>query len=126
MVTEPSSATESVSSPATGASLTSVTVIVTVAVSHSLSGEPAVVPDDFIEQLQADADGDGLLVMPAHRLLPGEAVDITEGPLAGLQGIYTQAQGEHRALVLLDLLGGRQSVMLPTYVLQPAGAARAA
>ena len=49
-----------------------------------------------------------------------------EGPLAGLQGIYTQAQGEHRALVLLDLLGGRQSVMLPTYVLQPAGAARAA
>ena len=44
VVTEPSSATVSLSSTAIGASLTSVTVIVTVAVSHCESATPSVVP----------------------------------------------------------------------------------
>ena len=90
------------------------------------AGQPASVPDAFIEHLQADADADGLITLPGRRLLPGERVAITEGPLAGLQGIYTQAQGEQRALVLLELLGGAQSVALPTCVLEPAGPAIAA
>src|SRR5690606_247840 len=70
------------------------------------AGEPAIVPGEFIERLQADANADGLITLPERRLLPGERVAITEGPLAGLQGIYTQAQSEQRALVLLDILGG--------------------
>lgn len=90
------------------------------------AGEPASVPDEFIARLLADADAEGLITLPERRLLPGEPVLVTEGPLAGLQGIYTQAQSEHRALVLLEILGGSQSVTLPTYVLQPAGAPRAA
>lgn len=90
------------------------------------AGLPATVPDDFIERLQADANADGLITLPERRLLPGERVAITDGPLAGLQGIYTQAQGEQRALVLLELLGGAQSVALPNYVLEPVGPAQAA
>ncbi|KFN47917.1 hypothetical protein N790_07140 [Arenimonas malthae CC-JY-1] len=90
------------------------------------AGLPATVPDEFIERLQADANADGLITLPERRLLPGERVAITDGPLAGLQGIYTQAQGEQRALVLLEILGGVQSVALPNYVLEPVGPAQAA
>ena len=90
------------------------------------AGLPATVPDEFIERLQADANADGLVTLPERRLLPGERVAITDGPLAGLQGIYTQAQGEQRALVLLEILGGAQSVALPNYVLEPVGPAQAA
>lgn len=90
------------------------------------AGEPATVPEDFIEHLQADADAEGLITLPERRLMPGERVAITEGPLAGLQGIYSQAQSEQRALVLLDILGGAQSVALPHYVLEPIGQPEAA
>ena len=90
------------------------------------AGLPATVPDDFIERLRADANAEGLITLPERRLLPGERVAITDGPLAGLQGIYTQAQGEQRALVLLEILGGAQSVALPNYVLEPVGPAQAA
>lgn len=90
------------------------------------AGQPDVVPEEFINALLAQANSEGLLVQPEHRLLPGERVAITDGPLAGLQGVFDQAQGEHRAMVLLEFLGGRQSVTLPTYVLQPARTARAA
>tara|TARA_R110002020_G_scaffold276833_2_gene492133 strand:+ start:2516 stop:3031 length:516 start_codon:yes stop_codon:yes gene_type:complete len=90
------------------------------------AGLPATVPDDFLERLRADANGEGLITLPERRLLPGERVTITEGPLAGLDGIYTQAQGEQRALVLLEILGGAQSVALPNYVLEPVGLAQAA
>lgn len=90
------------------------------------AGLPATVPEDFMARLLADADATGLITQPERALLPGERVLITDGPLAGLGGIYSQAQGESRALVLLELLGGAQSVALPTYVLQPAGTAEAA
>ena len=90
------------------------------------AGLPATVPDELIERLRADANADGLITMPERRLLPGERVVITDGSLAGLQGIYTQAPSEQRALVLLEILGGAQSVALPIYLLEPARAAQAA
>lgn len=90
------------------------------------AGLPATVPDDFIERLRDDADVEGVIALPERRLLPGERVTITDGPLAGLQGIYTQAQSEQRALVLLEILGGAQTVALPNYVLEPVRQASAA
>lgn len=90
------------------------------------AGEPAIVPNEFIEHLQADANANGLITLPERRLLPGDRVAITDGPLAGLQGIYTHAQSEQRALVLLDILGGAQSVAVPHDVLEPVGTAQAA
>lgn len=90
------------------------------------AAQPAAVPDTLIETLRSDADADGLIVIPERRLLAGERVMVTEGPLAGLQGIYTQTQSEQRALVLLDILGRAQSVALPTYLLEPMRAVQAA
>lgn len=90
------------------------------------AGLPATVPDELIERLRADADSNGVVTLPDRRLHPGERITITDGPLAGLQGLYAKAQGEHRALVLLEILGGTQGVTLPINLLQPAGAAFAA
>lgn len=90
------------------------------------AGLPATVPDDFIERLRDDADADGLIALPERRLLPGERVTITDGPLAGLQGIYTQTQSEQRALVLLEILGGVQTAVLPHSALEPVRQTRAA
>lgn len=83
------------------------------------AGQPAPVPDDFIHRLQTDVNAEVLIMLAERRLLSGERVAITEGPLVGLQGIYTQAQSEQRALVLMEILSGAQIVAMPHYVPEP-------
>lgn len=80
----------------------------------------------FPRYLFLRANAAGLIALPERRLLQGECVAIIDGPLAGLQGIYAQAQGKQRARVLLEILGGAQSVALPNYVLKPVGLAKVA
>lgn len=48
---------------------------------------------------------------------PGDAVQILEGPFAGLTGIFQAANGEDRALLLIDLLGRRNSIDVPMDVI---------
>ena len=43
-----------------------------------------------------------------HR--PGDAVQILEGPFAGLSGIFQAATGEERALLLIGLLGRQNTI----------------
>ncbi len=38
-------------------------------------------------------------------LKAGDKVEITDGPFAGLQAIYSEPLGEKRAIILLDMLG---------------------
>lgn len=45
--------------------------------------------------------------------LAGDAVAITEGPFAGLTGIFQSANGEERALLLIELLGRPNTVDVP-------------
>ena len=40
----------------------------------------------------------------------GEAVKFVDGPLAGLEGIFAQQDGEKRVIVLLELLGKANKV----------------
>lgn len=42
---------------------------------------------------------------PIPRLATGDAVCITDGPLAGLEAIYQSTDAQHRAIVLLNVLG---------------------
>lgn len=88
------------------------------------ANEPAVVPTALVERLRGDADADGIITPPEPILRPGDAILVADGPLAGLQGIYSNARGEHRAIVLLTLLGQPQAVNLPLDFLQPIEATR--
>jgi transcriptional antiterminator RfaH len=45
-----------------------------------------------------------------HR--PGDAVQILNGPFAGLSGVFQAATSEQRAMVLLELLGRHNSVQV--------------
>ncbi len=41
---------------------------------------------------------------PLHLFEPGDAVTVTDGPFKGLEALYQGVDGEHRALILLEIL----------------------
>lgn len=49
----------------------------------------------------------------------GDTVQITEGPFAGLEAIYSMPKGEDRCLVFLDMLGKQQRITLAETALRP-------
>jgi transcriptional antiterminator RfaH len=51
---------------------------------------------------------------------PGEKVEITAGPFAGIEGIYQMADGEARAMVLIELISQPQKILCEIDLLQKA------
>ena len=68
------------------------------------------VPHELIEQLrQHEATQHS---QPPQAFTPGQVVQVTAGPFAGLQAVFHMAQGEQRALVLMEILGKQAKVGL--------------
>lgn len=82
------------------------------------ANQPGEVPPALIERLRADSDADGVIVPPTFKFQAGDAVAVLDGALAGLRGVYMQPRGPDRALVLLEMLGAMQKVLLPLEALQ--------
>ncbi len=76
---------------------------------------PARVDDDFIESLRIN---EALLqIEPKRFFQPGERVYLTEGPFAGIEGIYQISDGERRVMVLIELLNKPVAVgIAPAYL----------
>ncbi len=75
----------------------------------TFGNQPAVVPDDVVEQLR-----DSLKLQAEMRTLePNQPVRITEGPFANLNAVFTEYDGEKRAFLLLELLGQWQRLSIP-------------
>lgn len=69
-------------------------------------GLPAVVPEQVIEAIMRRADADTGLHRDDHPLFcAGDPIRLVEGPLAGMEGVFTEEDGEKRVIVLLELLG---------------------
>ena len=69
-------------------------------------GEPAVVPDAVIDAiLQREDSASGLHQDDRPMFCAGESIKLVEGPLAGMEGVFTEKDGEKRVIVLLELLG---------------------
>lgn len=69
-------------------------------------GKPALVPDAVMEALlQREDAATGLHQDNRPLLSAGEPVKLVDGPLAGMEGIFTQHDGHKRVIVLLELLG---------------------
>ena len=64
--------------------------------------EPAKVDAELIEMLRRHQSGAGQ--EPVRLFQPGEQVQITDGPFAGLHAIYQMGDGESRAMVLIEIL----------------------
>jgi len=81
----------------------------------SFGNRPAVVGDELIEALQTVPAR-----APERLFQSGQSIKIVSGPLKGLEGIFQQADGEHRAMVLIDLLNKQHRVTTPMQDLRPA------
>lgn len=68
----------------------------------TFGNEPAKAGDALIDLLKSQEKS--LRDSPAPFFKPGERVEITEGPFAGIEGIYQMADGERRVMVLIELL----------------------
>ena len=63
-------------------------------------GRPAKVQPELIDWLRDREEH----FDPLHLFSPGDAVTVTEGPFKGLEALYQGVDGEHRALILLEIL----------------------
>ena len=81
----------------------------------SFGNRPAVVADELIEALQQMPEQ-----APQRLIQPGQQVKIVSGPLRGLEGIYQQADGELRAMVLIELLNKQHRIVTEMQDLRPA------
>jgi transcriptional antiterminator RfaH len=61
----------------------------------------------------------GAPVAPEDRLVPGAAVEIHSGPLAGLRGVIVRAASGHRFVVQVDFIQRGASVLIDEATLTP-------
>ncbi len=82
-------------------------VLGTVGVIGMVGGDPPTpVADAVIDALRKRCDEEGLVAIdPALGLKEGQAVRITEGPLADLEGIFLDIDDQARIAILLSLMG---------------------
>jgi transcriptional antiterminator RfaH len=74
--------------------------------------EPAKVPVSVIEDLKS-RERNGFVMLPQPpRLMPGDKVQVTRGPLSGSIAIYQGMRGRQRVEVLLAFLGAQQRIVL--------------
>ena len=60
----------------------------------------------------------GLITLEPVATEPGDRVRVFDGPLAGLEGIFRERKGEHRALLLMRMLGTESTVEVDSLLLQ--------
>jgi len=71
----------------------------------SFGGKPATVDESIILTITSHCEGDVVTIEPPT-LKPGDNVQILEGPLAGLKGIFQRnLSGPERVVVLLQSMG---------------------
>lgn len=74
---------------------------------------PAIVPDQIIESLRQTADRNtGLHHLNAPLFQPGDTVLIDKGPLTGLRAIFLAETGQERAIILLEILGRENRIII--------------
>jgi transcription antitermination factor NusG len=72
---------------------------------------PAHVLDHIIDAIKA-RERNGLVELPRRSLLPGDRVQILQGPFARQIGLFAGMRAHERVAVLLEILGSRQRVTL--------------
>lgn len=74
-------------------------------------GQPAVVADEVMDAIFQREDSDSSLHQDIRPLFcAGEPIKLADGPLAGMEGIFVQEDGEKRVIVLLEILGKANKV----------------
>jgi len=71
------------------------------------------IPAEIVDYLRTREDEQsGCYVRESDQFSQGDAIEILDGPFAGLQGVYESASSEERVIVLLDILGDANRLSL--------------
>jgi transcriptional antiterminator RfaH len=77
------------------------------------SDQPGVVPDHVVDSLKRTADSETGIHHPKRTVFePGKLVFIERGPFAGLQAIFQAATADERVIILLEMLGRENRVVV--------------
>lgn len=76
------------------------------------AGSPVVVPDSLIEQLQ-ERTGSNSEELVSNLPQTGDQVEVIKGPFRGLNAVFTEIDGNQRAVVLINLLNQQVKASLP-------------
>jgi len=80
------------------------------------------VPADVIRSIRARMQpNSGLIQIEPVDLEPGDRVRVFDGPFAGLDGVFQSRNGEHRAVLLMKLLGRETTVEVDNLLMQRTG-----
>jgi transcriptional antiterminator RfaH len=80
--------------------------------------EPARIDDALVDRLRAHESS--VRAEPERLFRPGERVQLTEGPFAGIEGIYQMADGDRRVMVLIELMSKKVAVPVGVEALRKA------
>lgn len=83
------------------------------------AGTPCSVPEAVVSNLKAmQADEEGV-ICTSTLFKRGDTVTISNGPLAGLEGVFLASSGHERVCLLLDFLGRQQRVTVSRHQVAP-------
>lgn len=85
----------------------------------SFGNQPAKVSDGLVEVLKKREVAGGM--EPQRLFRSGDRVRVTEGPFAGIEGVFQMPDGNRRALILIELLNRPVSVQVWPGNLRKAG-----
>lgn len=85
----------------------------------SFGGSPAPLPNDFVDQLRARSDAEGLVHACESSLAPGMSVRVVSGPFAECVGRLIALDDRRRVSLLLEVLGGGATTLLPADAVTP-------
>jgi transcriptional antiterminator RfaH len=81
--------------------------------------EAALVPDALVAALRQREDEQGIQIVPDHEFRTGSRVRITDGSLAGYEGVLLARSGRDRVVLLLDILGKHTRAVVDTAAIEP-------
>ena len=79
----------------------------------SCSGAPVVVSPELIQSLQQRVIEQQGMDEIAGALKAGDQLEVLEGPFRGLNAIFSQPDGDSRAIVFIDLLSQKVKAAMP-------------
>lgn len=79
---------------------------------------PAKLPAALVDDIRGRTEGADTVL---RQFNPGQAVVVTEGPFAGIEAIFDQADGEARVMVLLNLMSKQVRLAVAPNQLRKAG-----
>lgn len=84
----------------------------------SFGDKPAPV-DEFIIQSIKDRMKDGFVYLEPPEFKKGEEVEIKEGPLEGIRGIFdSRIKDSDRVVILLNMIAGQSRIVAPATILR--------